>query len=1003
MPNAYATMSLVQFGNGALCITAAAVLIATPLLKADWRQWEGKTIADIEFPRDQPLYPDELRDILTSLHITKGAPLHQDDIRDSIQRLFETGRFADIQVDAAPGQNGVVVQFLTKNALFIGNVRVEGKIPQPPNHGQLANASGLDLGTPFDSSQLGAAEEGIRKLLVANGFYEATLTHEVKYEKLAQQANIVFTVEAGKRARYTEPNIHGSDVVLTPEKIIKSTGWRKFLIPGWRTVTQKRTRQAPNNVRVKYEKTGRLLATVELSKMDYEAAMRTVKPTLTIDAGPKVEIKTLGFKVSNGKLKKSVPIFEEHSVDNDLLREGANNLRDELQAAGYFDAQVAFQQKRAVGDLEEIDYAITPGERHRFVALMITGNHYFLTRTLRERMFLEPKSLQFWRGRFSDTFLRRDKESITNLYRANGLRDASVTSEALDDYKGKKGDLAVVLKIDEGKQWLVSHLEVTGYEKLDLRRILPTLASSEDQPFSEFNIGADREQILAYYGQNGFPNAQFSWTSTPGESPNVVNLTYSIKEGDQQFVRQVIYTGLVTTKPRLVNRQIRLNPGDPLSPLTMGETQRRLDNLGIFAKVDMGVQNPDGLENHKYVLYDMEEASRWALTGGFGAEIARIGGGDAANDLSSPGGATGFSPRVSLDLTRINFLGLGQTLSFRGRLSDLEQRGQINYLFPRILNHENFDLTLSAIYDRSYDVRTFNSQREEAAVQVTDRISKSTTAFFRFSYRDVKVSNLKIDPGLVPQLSLPTRTGILSGNLIQDTRDDPTDAHRGMYNTLDIGVAGRFFGGDSDFVRLLVRNATYHRFGQKLVFARQTGFGVMPFFGGQSFATSTDPDPIPLAERFYGGGADTLRAFPQNQAGARDLDTGFPLGGSTFLFNNTELRFPLFGDNIGGVLFEDFGNVYSKLSDISFAFSQPHPSDPTDFNYTVHAAGIGIRYRTPIGPVRLDLAYSINPPKYNGFKGSYQDLVNCSASNTCEKEALQISHFQFFFSIGQTF
>src|SRR5277367_1346449 len=134
-------MSLVQFGNGALCITAAAVLIAAPLLKADWRQWEGKTIADIEFPRDQPLYPDELRDILTSLHITKGAPLHQDDIRDSIQRLFETGRFADIQVDAAPGQNGVVVQFLTKNALFIGNVRVEGKIPQPPNHGQLANAS----------------------------------------------------------------------------------------------------------------------------------------------------------------------------------------------------------------------------------------------------------------------------------------------------------------------------------------------------------------------------------------------------------------------------------------------------------------------------------------------------------------------------------------------------------------------------------------------------------------------------------------------------------------------------------------------------------------------------------------------------------------------------------------------------------------------------------------------------------------------------------------------
>jgi outer membrane translocation and assembly module TamA len=144
-----------------------------------------------------------------------------------------------------------------------------------------------------------------------------------------------------------------------------------------------------------------------------------------------------------------------------------------------------------------------------------------------------------------------------------------------------------------------------------------------------------------------------------------------------------------------------------------------------------------------------------------------------------------------------------------------------------------------------------------------------------------------------------------------------------------------------------------------------------------------------------------LRAFPENQAGPRDPQTGFPLGGSALFFNSIELRFPLSGDSIGGVLFHDMGNVYDKFSDISFRF---HQNGLTDFNYMVHAVGVGVRYRTPIGPLRLDLAYSINPPSFNGFGGTYEQLVQCSVNNTCGTPTLQhVSHFQFFFSIGQAF
>ena len=183
-----------------------------------------------------------------------------------------------------------------------------------------------------------------------------------------------------------------------------------------------------------------------------------------------------------------------------------------------------------------------------------------------------------------------------------------------------------------------------------------------------------------------------------------------------------------------------------------------------------------------------------------------------------------------------------------------------------------------------------------------------------------------------------------------------------------------------------------------MILARETQFGVEPAF---SIPANADPtDPIPLPERFYGGGGNTQRGFPENQAGARDLLTGFPLGGSALFFNNTELRFPLYGANINGVLFEDAGNIYSSLGKMSFRTEQ---KDVTDFNYMVHAAGLGVRYRTPVGPLRFDLAYSINPPKYNGFSGNYVQLVQCSAAGTCQAAMQQISHFQFFFSIGQAF
>jgi outer membrane protein assembly factor BamA len=243
--------------------------------------------------------------------------------------------------------------------------------------------------------------------------------------------------------------------------------------------------------------------------------------------------------------------------------------------------------------------------------------------------------------------------------------------------------------------------------------------------------------------------------------------------------------------------------------------------------------------------------------------------------------------------------------------------------------------------------------------------------------------------------------GIVSATFIQDRRDDPIDSHRGMYNTIDVGLSLKQFGSEGvqpavppsapitgEFGRMLMRNSTYHPIGRNIVIARTLQFGWIHPLGGLT--------QVPLAERFFAGGASSNRAFPDNQAGPRDLETGFPLGGNALLMHSTELRFPLWGNNVGGVLFHDMGNVYDEVSDISFRFRQHNNQD---FDYMVQSVGFGIRYKTPIGPIRVDFSLSPNSPRFFGFQGTFDQLLANQGTLTNQR----INIFQFHFSLGQTF
>lgn len=950
----------------------------------------GRRISAIHYaPETQP-YP--LSQLEQMNPLKTGDTFDSRKISEAIEKLYETGRYYTVDVDATLAGEDVVLEFRTEQAWFVGKVAVTGS-SEPPNDSQLISASRLELGQDFTVDYLLQSSQNIISLMRANGFYRATVDPRFEYEPLTQQVNVTFNLDHGPRARFTKPEITGK-FDRSESSILRTTRWQRLWgLAGYKQVTESRVQTGLEKVRYSFQTRDFLMAKVALDKLEYLPDSNRVQPHLKIDAGPRIEIRAEGARLGRGKLRQLVPVFQERTVDRDLLTEGSRNIAQYFQAQGYFDTTVDFSSSPVAPNGEQtILYTVDRGPRYKLTQLDIKGNEYFDYKTIRERMAITPATLIRYRnGRYSEELLRKDVDSIEYLYRANGFRDVQVETRVEKDQQGKDEDVALHLRIVEGEQWFVTAVEISGVNLRDFEYVKGLLQTIEGQPYSDTAVVSDRDTILNFYFNNGYPDATLEVRTEPDPAARRMSVKFEVSEGRRNFVRRVLVSGYKTTRPRLIYDRIPIETGDPLSQSAIIDAQRRLYDLGIFAKVDIALQNPLGKERDKNVLYRLEEASRYSYTFGFGAQLARIGGG--LGTFNSPAGAPGFSPRVNLGVSRVNFLGLGHTVSVRGQLSNFQKRIAANYYAPQFTGNNRLNLSFTSLFDNSRDIRTFAAQRIESSIQLGQRLSKANTVQYRFTYRRVKIdeSTLSIDPALIPLFSTPVRLGIVSASFVQDKRDDPIDSRRGIYNTVDFGFAGSYFGSQSDFLRLIYRNSTYHRVRRDMVLARLTTLGGMYSLSGRSIERD-----VPLPERYFSGGGSTHRGFPDNQAGPRDLSTGFPIGGKALVMNTLELRFPLIGDTIGGVVFHDMGNVYSDLDKISFRVKQ---RDVQDFNYMVHAVGFGIRYRTPVGPVRFDIGFSPNSPKFFGFKGTREELVAGGGT----RQVQRINQLQFHFSLGQTF
>jgi outer membrane protein insertion porin family len=987
-----------------------------------------------------------LKEAPAGLTIETGKPLDREQVATGLRALYKTGDYSDLRAVTTPVEGGLRLDFVVKENVYFNQVILRG-LKEPPSEASAAAAMQIQLGDAYRKEKLDAALERLQGIFREEGLYQAKVEAETVIHPEAHQIDVIVHVTPGARARVAAVQLTNNTEY--PNEEIAARLKMKVGTP----ITNAKIQKGTANIRKFLAKKGHLSGRAAVRRGEYNAAKNSVPLTLDVTEGPRVKVEVAGAKFSGGDLKKLLPLYQEGAVDADLLEEGRKNLRERLERQGYFDATVDYETstrdvkekgKGWQGTEEVIKYTVVRGARHKLIGIEFSGNKYFDTELLESRLQVFQGAFGS-RGRFSRRLVEADRASMEGLYKSNGFLDGKVDADIQDDYKGKVGDLFVRFVINEGIQTRVASLKIEGNHAFRDEELQGVVGSLPGQPYSDATVGSDRANILALYYNEGYPQATLRPTvevveGVPSKSSETaaepqttpqknekkkgttehkeVEITYHIEEGPQTRVRNVFVTGYVHTRQGVIRRQIQVKPNAPLREGEVVDTQRRLYNLGIFNRVTVAPQNPTGSDQDKDVVALVEEAKRYTLAYGGGFEVQRL-----ASSTDPTGGAVQAAPRGILEISKLNLTGRADTLSLKLRGSTLQGRALLGYSSPNTFGSPNFSFQATAYAEKTQDINTFNETRYEGSLQLTQQVSPRTTILYRYSFRKVLVADLKILPEQIPLFQQPTLVSQFGISWVRDTRDNPADATKGTLNNADFGVADTNFGSSASFTRFLYQNSSYYPIKRRFSFARSIRIGVLnPYRDTVSLTfpvpTGTNlPQLIPLPERFFAGGGTSLRGFALNQAGPRDT-TGFPVGGQAMLVLNQEFRFPMrlpyFGTSLGGAFFYDGGNVYSRASRISFRSSLPKPTFDNsatpqcltncsnELNYFAHTVGLGLRYATPVGPIRIDLGYQLNRP-------FFVEAIPCpSSSTTCTVgslgyQAAQLPRFQIFFNLGSSF
>ncbi len=868
----------------------------------------GATVRSIEYSADAPL---NRADYDSLIGLKPGETLTRTGVKNAIEALYNTQLFASILVDADRIEDGARVTFRLRHAYFFNEFKVEGDLDLEGR--SLAEILRLPVGERYAVEKLEDAKQAVAGMVEDRGYYLAHIETRTVVNRATFQADTVFAVQTGKQAVLGSFQIQG-----VPDAEIQQVRKRLKLREG-KEYSHRKVAILLEGLKKYLVERGYLAATPEISET-FDRAQNSVALTLSFKNFGRIRVALEGFKVPKNQWPRLLPVLSGEGLDPELLEEGRGNLKDYLEERGYPEAEVRYDEEKEDSGVLVLRYKVTTGPRVSVAYVHFRGNSALSNAELHGAVQVQAQQL-LQKSVYSIGRLDGDVESMKNLHHTKGYSEAEVIPLLEPLEYGRK--LGITFEITEGNLERTGPVTITGNHALTNESLLSKVRLRPGAPFSTMLAEQDRLVLLAAYNDAGFLRARVTYRVGEPSPARVHPIEFVVREGTPTYVEQILVLGNDRTRAHLIEEKVTLKEGEPMSMAKMLKTQQAVSDLGVFDNVQVAPEVPDSNAPHQNMVVRVSESRRFNLRYGFGYD-------------------TKEKVRGILELSDLNIFGRARRADLRLRASMIGQAAILTFQQSQMqFLPVNSYLSFSALQQQEV---SFNQTKYAASYQFSKPINNHSWGLLRVNYRNVRVYDLEVSAILAREDS-PRNLTTISAIYINDTRDNYVDAEKGFFTSTSFGVTPRWLGSNN-YLSLYSQNS-YNRMlpaGVGMVVALRIGLA-WPYGRDTS---------IPISERYFSGGASSLRGFKTDTAGPVDPGTGQPTGGNALIVGNFELRFPLVKP-ISLAWFYDTGDVFARVDSIRLSgFS--------------HTSGLGIRVKTPLGPLRLDYGYNLNLPDYlKGF------------------------------------
>lgn len=634
-------------------------------------------------------------------------------------------------------------------------------------------------------------------------------------------------------------------------------------------------------------------------------------------------------KIEDSKIREKIDIAPGAILNMEKLKQTADNIKKLYSSKAYYRAQVNYRPKYLEGNQADIEFIIEEGKKGYIKKIRFHGNKHFSARKLRKYMRVKKKGWFWWltkRGVLDEEMLNIDLQNLNAFYFDHGYIQVKVDKPKITITKGGKW-IYIDIKIREGRQFRVGEIDFRGDILTTRKDLFKQLTLKRGKVYRTSVVQKDIRRITSYYGDKGYAYAEIVPRTSVDSEKRLVHITFDIHKGKEVFFERINISGNTKTRDKVIRRELKAGEGDLYSTTAITRGRQKLKTSGYFKEAEFTTSR--GTSDDKINLdIKVEEAPTGAITFGAG--------------FSSLEGVVGTA-----SVSERNLFGLGYKTHLSGALGGESERFKFGFTDPWLLGTPttagfNVYLEESKVFD------TYSSDVVGADLTLgrylTEYISASLTG------RAERVDIFDVDPEasrFIKEQEGTRDTYSLTLKLTRDTRDDFFRPTKGSKHTLSLENAGGVLGGDNTFYKVIGDTNWYFPLPFDTVLHLRGRSGIVEGYDGKD---------VPIYERFFVGGINTIRGFEYGEAGPKD-ETGEVIGGENMVIFNSEFIIPLSRElGLRAAIFYDGGKGWNG-----------------QFGNWNHAVGFGIRWLSPIGPIRLDWGYNLNPQE--GEKKSVWDFT----------------------------